>query len=300
MIGAKSTRRLYRLALPTLHLSARKEAALQPLFVIGSGRSGNTLVRRVLLASGQIYIPPETYVLGDIIEGWPRSLLLPWRQRVWLFCAQFEKHPHFATFGLENLNDFAQEAAAQPDRSLRGLIEAFFQFLAVKAGSDVARWGDKTPWNTHHLPSIGRVFPQARFIWLVRDGRDVALSYVKAELYPDLSAAATRWVQANRACTRFARWAPHVRQVKYEDLVSDPERAFAGLFEWAGLDFDAGILDVQPERMGDVEALKHHAAVTGRISTGSIGKWRQSLTDKDLSELPTDFAGQIKALNYSV
>ena len=44
----------------------------EPLFIIGAPRSGNTLTRRVLMASGQIYIPPETYVIGEILSRWPK------------------------------------------------------------------------------------------------------------------------------------------------------------------------------------------------------------------------------------
>lgn len=291
-------RKYYRLALPALQVSSTKDVAHAPLFVIGSGRSGNTLVRRVLLASGQIYIPPETYVLGDIIETWPYSALLPWRQRVWLFCAHFERHPHFATFGLDNLGQFATEAASLKRRSLPILIDAFFRFLAREAGYACDRWGDKTPWNTNHLPAIGATFPQARYLWLIRDGRDVALSYQRAGLYPDLRSAAVRWEQANRACARFARWAPHVYKVRYEDLVSAPEREFSALFDWAGLTFDAGVLDARPDRMGDVEALAHHAAVTKQISTKSIGSWRKAKLDDELAALSPGFHNQIGVLGY--
>jgi|SRR6056297_796765 len=298
MIGPATTRKLCRLALPAMRLSRSRAAASEPLFVIGSGRSGNTLVRRVLLASGQIHIPPETYVLGDIIEGWPRTAALPWRQRVWLFCAHFERHQHFHTFGLPNLDGFAAEAVALEERSLRGLIEAFFRHLARESGSSARRWGDKTPWNTRHLPAIGRLFPRARYLWLVRDGRDVALSYVQAGLYPDLAAAAARWSEANRACARFSRWAPHVRRVSYEDLVSDPENAFPALFDWAGLDFTPEMLDARPSRMGDVEVLAHHAGVAEKISSNSVGKWRNQTKPAELAALPKRFHNVNEALGY--
>lgn len=299
MFGPSTTRKAFRLAQPAMRASSLKNAGDEPLFVIGSGRSGNTLVRRVLLASEQIYIPPETYVLGDIIESWTRSFSLPWRQRVWLFCAFFERHPHFHTFGIDNLNTFATEAIALPDQNLRALIEAYFRFLAREAGSGAVRWGDKTPWNTNHLAAIGRIFPQARYLWLVRDGRDVALSYVEAGLYNDLSSAAARWVDANRACARFTRWAPHTRLVRYEDIVADPESEFAGIFAWAGLDFAPEMLETRPMRMGDVEALSHHAAVANKISAVSVGKWKSGISEAELADLPDSFRTQCVSLGYN-
>lgn len=285
-----------RLALPRLRLMPAAPDA--PLFVIGSGRSGNTLVRRVLLRSEQIYIPPETYVLGDIIEGWPQSALLPWRERVWLFCAHFEKHRHFETFGLPNLDAFAREAIALRDRRLAALIAALFAFLARQAGSEAPRWGDKTPWNAFHLPALAQTFPRAQFLWLIRDGRDVALSYAKAGLLADFAAGAGRWVETNRACARFARWSPNVRQLRYEALVRDPEREMAAVFGWAGLRFDPAMLEASSERMGDVEHHAHHAAVRAPISPRSIGRWRKGVTPEELAAAPAGFAETLRRFGY--
>ncbi|MEY8800928.1 sulfotransferase [Leisingera sp. XS_AS12] len=298
-LQAKIVRRRHTLSQPLLRLSKPSPAHAEPLFVIGSGRSGNTLVRRVLLASQQIYIPPETYVLGDIIETWPQMQLLPWRQRVWLFCAHFEKHYHFPTFGLDSLGEFAAEAEQLKLRSLRGLIESFYAYLARKAGSQALRWGDKTPWNTYHLPAIGSLFPQARYVWLMRDGRDVALSYVKADLHGSLPAAAQRWAEANRACGRFARWCPHLYRLRYEDLVTAPEAVFGSLFDWAGLRFAPKMLEAQPGAMGDVELEHHHSQVRQGISPRSIGKWRSALSAAELEALPVAFWEQMHVLGYS-
>ena len=290
-------RRYNSVAMPRLRLFPAREDA--PLFVVGSGRSGNTLVRRILMASGQIYIPPETYVLGELIELWPRTVMLSWRERVWLFCAQFEKHEHWPTFGLPNLDEFAAEAQHLRPRRLRPLIEAFYLYLARKSGSGAQRWGDKTPWNTYHLPSIAQRFPDARYLWLVRDGRDVALSYRDSGLIGSFEGAARRWGDANASCARLARWSPNVLQMRYEDLVADPETAFGKVFDWARLDFDPTMLSTSVGPMGDVERLKHHASVAGAISTSSIGKWRKTVSERELAAAPANFNHWLSSLGYA-
>ncbi|WP_299567689.1 sulfotransferase [uncultured Sulfitobacter sp.] len=288
-------------SLAAVRLGRRRADGAPPIFVIGSGRSGNTLVRRVLMASGAIYIPPETYVLGEIIEIWPRTALLPWRERVWLFCAYFEKHPEFSTFGLPNLDPFAAQAAAAQvaDRTLRRLIDAFYTHLADAQNAPTARWGDKTPYNTHHLPAIGTLYPDAKYVWLVRDGRDVALSYVEAGIYPDLATAAVRWTRANEACLKFARQGLDVRRLAYEDIVNDPEAAFADMFKWAGIRFSCDMLTTQPGSMGDVEQRHHHAQVRRPISAASVGRWRDSLEAADLSGLHDTFWQMMRSLGYA-
>ncbi|MFD2740020.1 sulfotransferase family protein [Sulfitobacter aestuarii] len=298
------TRRLTRWGYDvTLNLPRIRKAdnvAGRPIFVIGSGRSGNTLVRRVLLASGQVYVPPETYVLGDILETWHRGTGLPWQHRVWLFCGHFERHPHFATFGIDSLNDFAAEAVELPRsrRNIRSLINLFYLHLARHAGSNAQRWGEKSPWNVYHLPAIGWHYPDACYLWLVRDGRDAALSYLEAQLYPDLATSARRWTEANQACDRFAARIGRVRRQRYEDLVAHPEREFAEIFEWAGLQFDAKMLESQTGPMGDVEALAHHANVRKPISAASVGRWQRGLDTDDLAALPRDFWAQMERLGY--
>ncbi len=275
-----------------------QRAGPRPLFIIGSGRSGNTLARRVLMASGGIYIPPETFVVGDIIDGWSRAWLLSWREKVWLFCAHFEKHAHFADFGLENLNAFAQEATLLPERSLRALFDAFYRHLARAHGSESLRWGDKTPYNTFHLSALRAVFPDAQYLWLVRDGRDAALSYVDAGLFDDLGAAANRWTAANTACQSLAASNADVYRQNYESMVSDPAAEFAGICAWAGLPFDPGMLTAPTGKLGDVEAHAHHGNVTRPITNASAGRWRTRLSAETLATLPTGFWDMMGQLGY--
>lgn len=287
-----------------LALQRRRNARLAgqeppPLFIIGSGRSGNTLVRRVLMATEEIYIPPETFVVGDIIEGWTRAGLLTWREKVWLFCAHFEKHDHFPDLGLPNLNDFAEAAAKLPDRTLRSLFDAFYVHLARANGSSAPRWGDKTPFNTFHLPAIRAVFPDAQFLWLLRDGRDSALSYVEAGLFESVDAAARRWVTANTACEALASEnGADVYRQSYEALVSDPEDCFAAICAWANLPFRPEMLSASPGKLGDVEAHAHHDNVRRPISAASVGRWRQRMSPADLDSLPGEFWSLMERLGY--
>lgn len=271
---------------------------LPPLMIVGAPRSGNTLVRRVLMASGQIYIPPETYVMGDIIKAWPRWALLPWRDKVWLFCAYFDRHRHRDELDLASLSPFAEAAVAWPRgrHNLRALFEGFYRFLATEHGFTTARWGDKTPWNTMHLKSITRVFPDALYLHLLRDGRDSVASQLRADMR-SVEEAAQRWVQANRAC---ARWLPARRRLlmRYEDIVSAPEASFERIFDWAGMRFEPRFLTEVPARLGDVTMRAHHAAVLEPITPRSIGGWTRTLAPTQIDALPEEFHAMMRELGF--
>ncbi len=271
-----------------------------PLFIVGAPRSGNTLTRRVLMASGQIYIPPETYVFGEIISRWPSWRGLPWREKVWLVCAYFDRHPHFSDYEIESFSPFAEEAFALPkeDRHLHRVYDLLYAFMARSHGYTQDRWGDKTPWNTMYLDRIIKAYPDAYFLHLKRDGRDVVASQVKADMR-DIEHSAERWVSANQSCKKNLKRAKRPSlEIAYEDLVTKPEEIFAQIFDWADLSFDPDYLIKVPALLADVGRHSHHQSVNRPITPSSIGKWRQSLTPEDFSDLPDSFSNMMTSLGY--
>lgn len=273
-----------------------------PLFIVGAPRSGNTLTRRVLMASGQIYIPPETYVFGEIVSRWKSWSRLPWRERVWLVCAYFDRHPHFEDFEIASFTPFAEKAEALPkaEQSLRNVYDLLFSFMAQQHGYNTARWGDKTPWNTVYLDKIVKAYPDAYYLFLKRDGRDVIASQVKAGMR-DVGKSAQRWVDANASCLKNLRKAKRAPlQIAYEDLVSDPETVFPQIFDWAELDFDTEHLTKVPERLADVGRHDHHQAVTRPITPRSIGKWSETMQPSDFAAMPEAFSTMMQKLGYDL
>ncbi|MEL6567362.1 MAG: sulfotransferase [Pseudomonadota bacterium] len=271
-----------------------------PLFIIGAPRSGNTLTRRVLMASGQIYIPPETYVIGEILSRWSKWRGLTWREKVWMVCAYIDRHPHRDDFEIESFSPFANgvEGWEKSRQSVQALYDALYAFMAGEHGFTEARWGDKTPWNTVHLSHIVKAFPDAYFLHLQRHGLDVVASQVKAGMR-DIEGSAQRWIDANTSCLKQmkrARRAPLT--VAYEDLVRDPETVFSKIFAWADMDFDPAHLTRVPEKLADVGRHAHHAAVTKPITASSIGRWKDSLTTEDLARLPAGFDDMMTTLGY--
>ena len=138
-------------------------------FICGVARSGTTLLRLMLDAHPELAIPPETHFLPDLIarlealeDPTPADALAPIRdQREW---------EDFGFTESELLNRFA---ALEP-LSATAVARAFFEAYAERHGK--RRWGDKTPMYVKRMATIERVLPEARFVHLIRDGRDIALS----------------------------------------------------------------------------------------------------------------------------
>lgn len=276
-------------------------STVPPLFIVGAPRSGNTLLRRVLMASDQIYIPPETYVVGEILHRWPQWSKLKWHEKTRIIAACFEHHKHFEDFEVDSFRAFVRLADGLPEseRTPQAAFDCLYKFMAQEHGFTQTRWGDKTPWNTMFLKDIVKAFPDAYYLHVYRDGRDVVASQVKAEMR-DVAQAAQRWTQANFACQKYLKLAKRQPiQIRYESLVRNPEAEFLKLFEWADLDFDPDYLVKIPKKLGDVGRHEHHAAVKRPITADSIGAWRKSLAASDFAALPPNFNSLLVNLGYS-
>ena len=150
---------------------ALDEARPPAPFVVGLTRSGTTLLRMMLDAHPLLTIPPETHFLPDLIKaaraerGTEGMLEAITSNRTW------------GDFGIGE-EEMRERLAAVESGDGAGAVRAFFAAYADKQGKP--RWGDKTPAYMLAVQRIGRTLPESRFVHLIRDGRDVALSRPRA------------------------------------------------------------------------------------------------------------------------
>jgi hypothetical protein len=121
------------------------------------------------------------------------------------------------------------------------LFQAIFSHLALRTGKP--GWVEKSPGNVEHLPALAAAFPRARFIHIIRDGRDAAQSFHRRWWF-DPRHTIWRW----KHCLRIGRRAGselgpgRYLEVRYEDLTSDPGHGMQRVCEFVGLPFDEAVL----------------------------------------------------------
>ena len=149
-----------------------------PFFIIGSPRSGTTLLERMLNRHSQIFIPPETeffHALRYALSDKERAIENP--KKFLDFAAAYSKWQALKLIGITDadLRDIANHSSNYRD---------FFLLLLGKLAGRARKTnsifiGEKSPLHLHHTSLIRQLFPTARFIATVRDGRAVVVSRMK-------------------------------------------------------------------------------------------------------------------------
>ena len=207
-----------------------------PFFIVGSARSGTTLLRLMLNAHPQVAVPPESRFICEFWTG-ARDV------DVSDYLTKLASHKRYQMWDLP-VHTVRTEMGDRDRISYAEAIDATFTAWARVHGKP--RWGDKTPRYVECMPLILDLFPDAAFIHLIRDGRDVALSYADVPFGPKtVGKAAALWARRVRTGMEQGRAMEegHYIEMIYEDLVEDPQGEIKTLCEFIRLGFEPDMLN---------------------------------------------------------
>src|SRR5918999_2907974 len=252
-----------------------------PFFIVGNDRSGTTMLRLILDRGPDAAIPPESMFLTDFAAAFDagspagadeaRRLM----EQVWT-------HPKVRLWELPGPPPEVPRGLAGQE-AYRFIVAAPFEAYAARHGK--RRWGDKTPHYVYHVDLLLRVWPRARFVVLVRDGRDVDLSLRRMPFGPNNAwAAAQWWARGIRAGERAQReHADAVITVRYEDLVRDPEREVPRICEFLGLAYAPAMLELERADRSRIvpDQMSWFPTLFDGINTRAAGRWRREMSARD-------------------
>jgi hypothetical protein len=160
------------------------------------------------------------------------------------------------------------------------------------------RFGDKTPLYMQHLDVLERAFPDARYVHIVRDGRDAALSMIAMTRKPRFNLSRPRglgdfacaWRREVRAAQRFGRTHPYL-ELRYEDLVAEPESRLREVCVFLGLEYEPGMLEYH--RREDPSLYADHPRLA-EPPVRDTRSWRRELRPAE-AELFEAIAGDLLA-----
>lgn len=249
-----------------------------PLFVLGVRRSGTTLLRVMLDRSSLLAVPDESYVIPQLAARHRGPI------DAQAFSDDLRRLGRLPELGID-VERVAERL--RPGMPAGAAISALFATYAAEHGK--LRWGDKTPLYMQHLPLLERLFPDAQFVHLVRDGRDAALSYlaVPAGLMTEswghprtVAGFACQWAVEVEAADRLSARVGSLRflEMRYEELVADPRATLRRICDFAGLPFEDELLGY----VGTVDlAGKPHQARLSLPPTPGVRDWRTEMSPSD-------------------
>src|ERR1700752_2150831 len=188
-----------------------------PFFIVGSGRSGSTVLRMMLASHSRIAIPPETWFLLPLVKKFSIECSLD-AAEIESALAIIIGHDRWRDMKLD-ADEFQSEVSQLSLPHIGDLAEVVYR-LHMKAEGK-ARWGDKTPPYIEILPDLARIFPHSRFIHLVRDGRDVAKSFQATGWFGGwLHDNSREWTQALKWHWRWfhSELRERILEIRYEEL----------------------------------------------------------------------------------
>jgi hypothetical protein len=240
-----------------------------PVFVVGHARSGTSILTKLIRQHLQIAFGTESQFIVRLAEQANKAGDLTNESNRRRFIEMVAQERFFTRTRRNYGFAFDVDAALETTRTgtYRSVLDAVFGQLAAHMGH--VRWGDKTPEYALHMPVLQGLYPEARFVNVVRDGRDVALSIFEEQFgAKNIFVAARHWAACLQAVADFRRSHPRaqVLDVRYEDLLDEPGRVFEGLVQFLDIDDSGGL----SRSVG--------TAVRQQLRAGNSRKWKTRLS----------------------
>ncbi len=268
-----------------------------PLFIAGPDRSGTTLLYALIASHPNISMVRRTNYwrwfygrYGNISNQENFDRLLD----------RMLRYKRIAPLNPDE-DRIRKEFWQAEDQSYGRLFALFHEHNAERIGK--TRWGDKSLHTEHYADEVFKEFPEAKIIHTIRDPRDRYTSVRKrfGGDNPRLGASTARWLESIFAARRNKKkYSSNYMILRFEDLVSDPEKICREVCDFIGEDYDPVMLSMEGAvRYKNSGGNSSFEKITpGAISTKPVGRYKKILSGSEISFIQL-FAGKImKEFNY--
>ncbi|MGH9513714.1 MAG: sulfotransferase family protein [Terriglobales bacterium] len=273
-----------------------------PIFIVGCPRSGTSFLYHLLLSAGgfaEFHTQMNVFdvlqpIYGDISQTKNKKRMM----RDWIGSKAFQ------VSGLDQ--QVIEQKVFAECHGASDFLRIVMEEIAQKQGVD--RWIDSTPTNAPHMLRISRDFPDAYFVHIIRDGRDVALSLDKRDWSRPLPwdknngvlAAGLYWEWIVRKTRNYgAKVGSRYTEIRYEDLVMKPEAALARLGEF--IQHDLSYSRIQQASIGSVKnPLTSFDEDLREGNFSPVGRWRVKFSADQLAWFEALVGDYLQELGYAL
>ena len=250
-----------------------------PFFIIGSKRGGTTLLRMMLNSHPEIAIPPESHFLIPILEKFPPDIKPDANQKDEIIqdilnAGRFET---WSTTPLE-VREFIE--GLPPGTSLREIVDGIFKLEISKQGK--SRWGEKTPEYVDIVDQLAGLFHHAKFLFLIRDGRDV-INSLKTKGWEGWSIYQRGKYWSHCVQTIFNFSTKHQNShlvIHYEELVLQTEQTLRKICQFLAIPFRREMLEYYKTADQHITQTEKNANIHNKLSRlpslTDLYKWKRT------------------------
>jgi hypothetical protein len=238
----------------------------------------------MLCSHSRLYIPPETDFIPYFFRKDPQEQLS--EERITHILKIIFSRYRFTGEWQGSPPSSEQILREMQDRTPASFLNALYTLYAAQNGK--VRWGDKTPIYASYLDFIHQIFPEAKFIHILRDPFDAGISllekYQKEEFHIDIYFAARNWMRRINDINQSREHLPtHLyHELRYEDLVQQPEEKIQEVCDFLGEDYEPSMLHQHLLAQNKIAPdSRFFANVRKPVNTDSIGRGRRELSLSD-------------------
>ena len=261
-------------------------------FIVGSARSGTTLLRLILNAHPEVAVPPESRFITELWTG---------NDEVGVddFLGALAGHRLFRVWNVD-VDEVRREIGTAERVPFADGVEAAYR--AWGRAKHKSCWGDKTPRYIESIPLLAKLWPEAKFVHQIRDGRNVVLSYGDVPFGPKtLGKAADLWARRVTAGLLEGRKLGPQRylEIRYEEFVANPASQAKTLCDFLGIDFDPDMLDYAEKARTDIlpRAARYNPHVAESPKT-SLRAWENQMPDRHIEMFEAIAGNVLDMLEY--
>jgi len=265
-----------------------------PIFIVGMPRSGTKLLRYLLNNHSNLAFPSsETQILPYWVAHWKEYGNLMDFTQFQKFYNEAKKHSFFSY--MQKRHSKCISATEWHRACSGGGVAEVFEAL-VKLDSNWSQemiWGDKSPYYIKHITLLKQIYPNAKIIHIVRDVRDYCLS-INHAWGKNMIRAAQRWQDdTSVASLEIKTLGTSGFEVRFEDLLSNPQRTLSKICNFLGIDFETSMLELNKptENIGGAKGEK-------KIVTKNKEKWLMKMDSSLVEKIESICITQLHYYKY--
>lgn len=270
---------------------------IQPVFIVGCDRSGTTMLGAMLGNHSECLTVPEAQFLMDVYTYEMNSL------DQFNYEATLDKIQISWRFRLWEINVSKDGLSLQAKMSYPGLLRWLVEQYGQKMNKlGFSFWVDHTPTNNRSILTLLQIFPKAKFIHLIRDGRAVAASMMQLDWsLAEPTKIAHFWLErlSYGLAAEICLGPQCVQRVRYEDLVLNPDDSMHKLCEFLGIDFQPSMIN--PSGFNPPQyTSKQHSFIGKDLDAQRVNAWEKMLTPRQVELFEIITGDMLLYLGYSL